>query len=109
MAYMEFPLDSGGKVILEMQEGPGALPVSALQDHVEEALASFEASLRSIQEIVARIGAKLRDAVPEKPAEVEVTFGIKAAAEMKALVVAKAGGEANFTVRMKWKNPPAGA
>jgi len=37
------------------------------------------------------------------PEEVEVSFGLKASTELNGFVVAKVGGEANFSVKMVWK------
>lgn len=40
----------------------------------------------------------------QPPDEVKVTFGLKIAGEVNALAVAKAGGDATSTVKMRWKN-----
>lgn len=102
MAYVQFPLENGGTVLLESDEGSGLMPVSALTDRAVQAASVFDASLDSIRSMAATLITRLRDGLPESPREIELTFGIKASAEMSALVVAKAGGEANFTVKLKW-------
>src|SRR5262245_5287606 len=102
MAYVKFSLDGGGTVLLESDEALGALPVSALGDRATQAVSALEASLDSIRSLAASMMSRLHEDLPNPPQEVELTFGIKASAEMNALVVAKAGGEANFTVKLKW-------
>lgn len=39
-----------------------------------------------------------------KPDEIEVQFGIKAAGEIGGFAIAKIGAEANYTVKMVWRN-----
>ena|SRR5579863_4347971 len=101
MAFFEVPLDHG-TAILETEDLPGARPVSAVGDTAGQALRSIESSLASIEELASRITSRLRSALPEGPNEIELTFGIKASAELNALVVAKAQGEANYSVKLKW-------
>ena len=57
MAYLEFSTENGGSVVLETEEAPGALPVSALSDGVGHALTSIQSSFESIQEMANKIGA----------------------------------------------------
>ena len=102
MAYVKFSLQNGGTVLLESDDAPGALPVSALGDRAVETASALEAALDGIRSLAASMTTRLREGLPQPPREIELTFGIKASAEMNALVVAKAGGEANFTVKLKW-------
>ena len=44
----------------------------------------------------------IRD-LPDPPSEVEVTFGLKATVEAGNVAVGKAGGEANYNVKLTWK------
>lgn len=102
MGYLKFPLDNGEVVFLESEEIAGARPVSVLGDRAEQAAALLESSLDSIRSVASRVIEHLQQGMPARPQEIELTFGIKASAELNTLVVAKAGGEANFTVKLKW-------
>jgi hypothetical protein len=42
--------------------------------------------------------------LPSAPTGLEVTFGVKLSTELGAFV-AKASGEANFTVKLTWSKP----
>jgi hypothetical protein len=108
MAYVEINLEHGAAII-ETEDRPGAQPISVLGESAGRALGAVEASLESIQELATRITRRLGAAIPDGPAEIELTFGIKASAELNALIVAKAQGEANYTVRLKWIRPKAPA
>jgi hypothetical protein len=44
----------------------------------------------------------LREGFVEEPAEIGVSFGLKASAELGNLVVARTGVEANFNVNLRW-------
>ena len=44
--------------------------------------------------------------IEHPPQEVEVSFGLKASGEVNGFVIAKTGGEANFSVKMVWKASP---
>lgn len=102
-------MDGGAQVIFET-DGPalptaGPEPVSRLSDAIGAARCSFDSSLESIKQAANAVVATLRDAAPNTPDEVELTFGIKALAEIQGFAIAKASGEANFTVKLKWVTP----
>ena len=101
MAYLEIPSDTG-IAIIETEDLPGAQPVSALGERARQLLSGAESSLASIEELAGRITSKLGAALPDGPSEIELTFGIKASAELNAFIVAKAQGEANYCVKLKW-------
>lgn len=101
MAFLEVPLENG-TAIIETEDLPGARPISALGDSAGRTMNAVESSLASMEELATRIASRLGAALPEGPDEIELTFGIKASAELNALIVAKAQGEANFTVKLKW-------
>jgi len=101
MSYFNVPLDRG-TVVIETDELPGARPISAVGDSTTNALHSIESSLASIEELARRITSSLRAAMSDGPDEIELTFGIKASAELNAFIVAKAQGEANYCLKLKW-------
>ena len=45
------------------------------------------------------------DALEKPPAEMEITFGLKATGEVGNLAVGKIAGESNYQVKMVWRCP----
>jgi NTP-dependent ternary system trypsin peptidase co-occuring protein len=104
--FVVYQLEGKGSLLVETDDLPGGAagpqPVSRLGDAVDLVGRSLDSSLDSISSFAAAVLAKLRSSVPDPPKEIELTFGLKALGEVQAFAVAKASGEANCTVRMKW-------
>jgi hypothetical protein len=101
---VEFPLEEGGSVFVEAEADslrgevtrgmrPGELAGEAGQ--------TLEAALARVQPAAVAIVDRLR-ALADAPEEIEVEFGITLSAEVGAFV-AKASGDANFRVSLRWK------
>lgn len=78
---------------------------AGLEDKVEEVIYSLQMKFEDALDVVhysAKAFAKKVKNLPETPDEMELTFGLKATGE-GALVVAKAGVEANFNIKLVWK------
>jgi hypothetical protein len=79
------------------------------RDHAGGAVAvaqsGFEQAVR--QAVSLNVGAFLAaaDALEKPPAEIEITFGLKATGEVGNLAVGKIAGESNYQVKMVWKRP----
>lgn len=104
--YVAFTAAAGGNVLVEVDDDAASgiekagLRGSAADGAVARAEATFEQAVASA---VTRSVAALSEAVSalsHAPAEVELTFGLKATGEIGNVAIAKAGGEANFTVRL---------
>ncbi|WP_420127737.1 CU044_2847 family protein [Longimicrobium sp.] len=109
MPYMRFVLNDGTEVEMETDAEPmvrhrstmrGGTPVAGAQR-------SFQEALGAVKQTVATAIVELRDAFPDRPDELEIEFGIKASMEANGLILAKAAGEASFTVKALWKKPEA--
>lgn len=112
--YIRYPIASRDEadphacVIVEVVETsatPGGVSQKAgLQPRelVRQAEESLTDALKVIQHTANEIVTALQKTTPT-PKAMEVEFGVKAVAELKAFVVAMAGGEATFTVRMTWE------
>lgn len=75
----------------------------AAGEAVARAQTGFEEAVKSA---VGRSVSALADAVGSLPlatTEVELAFALKATGEVGNLAIAKAGGEANFSVRLTWR------
>lgn len=113
--YLEFETNDGGQILIEVDRvdvaSPSGVQKAGLRDRRAEgtlvrAQAGFEEVLRAA---VDRSVSALADAIgslEQVPAEVELTFGLKATGEIGNIAIAKAGGEANFTVRLSWRPEP---
>ncbi len=99
---VEFPLEEGGTILVEveMPEGAGMVP-AARGEVVQRAQQTFEAALEKVRPAAQAIIKKLR-ALHDPPDEIEVEFGLKMSAETGA-VIAAAGVEANYKVTLTWK------
>jgi len=105
---VEFPLEDGGTILVEVDvpEEPGMVPAARGGEVVQRAQQSFEAALEKIRPAAQAIIAKLR-ALHDPPDEIEVEFGLKMNAEAGA-VVAAAGVEANYKVTLTWRREEKG-
>jgi hypothetical protein len=63
----------------------------------------FDAAMATIREAAESMAQGLIQ-LPSAPTGLEVTFGVKLSTELGAFV-AKASGEANFTVKLTWSKP----
>ncbi len=63
----------------------------------------FAKSLAAIKSTVADVATELLN-LPSAPETIELTFGVKLSTEAGA-ILAKAGGEANFEVKLGWSRP----
>jgi hypothetical protein len=65
----------------------------------------------SLGRVLGKVGPAVRDIVSELrakadfPAEVEVEFTVKVAADSN-VIIARAGGEAHFRIALRWSSPP---
>lgn len=110
--YVEFPTEAGGLMLVEVDAAELAIAAGVEKAGLRErraagdvgrAAAKFEDAVSSAVGRSAAALAAAVDSLAERPSEIELTFGLKATGEVGNLAVAKAGGEANFTVRLAWK------
>lgn len=100
--YVEFTLEDGTRILIESKE-EGGLVQAGIGDKVREAgeefLLGVQRASKSAQMVLQQV---LKDNSPD---EVELTFGLKASAEFKTLVIADAGIEASYSLKLTWKKP----
>ncbi|HEU4885169.1 MAG TPA: CU044_2847 family protein [Longimicrobium sp.] len=110
MPYMRFVLDDGTEVEMETDTEPTGLdsrPTMRGGGPVAGAQRSFQEAMGAIKKTIGSTIVELRDAFPDRPDELEIEFGIKASMEANGLILAKAAGEASFTVKALWKKSGA--
>jgi hypothetical protein len=99
-----FPMKNGSTIVVEVDEPEsegGVVRAARPGEIVETARQTFEDAVARIQPAAEAIIGRLRE-LAEPPDEAEVGFGIKLSANAGA-IFAWGGGEANFTVTLKWK------
>ena len=96
MSFVEVQTPSG-PVYIEVDEYSGRIQ-AASGEVIQE---RFQQSLNSLKAYTAQVLADLNEFSPD---EVEVSFGIKAGVEANTIMfgLAKASGEASYTVTLKW-------
>ena len=109
--FVEFTLESGGTVLVQVEDGTAAGGYGAGEitrgwgDRDErvvlQAQQSFEQAVGRVQPAVQALVGRLRS-VAESPEEITVDFGIELSAEVGAFV-AGASSTGNFTVSMTWR------
>lgn len=114
--YIQFRTEDGDPILVEVEEAEASqlgIVRAGLGERIGEtvvqARATFEEGLEIVRRHAAAFIQKLRG-LSDPPDEMEVTFGLKATGELGNFAVAKAGAEASYTVKLKWKRAegPAG-
>ncbi len=72
---------------------------------VAVAQSGFEQAVRRAVSLNVRAFLAAADALETPPAEMEITFGLKATGEVGNLAVGKVAGESNYQVKMVWRRP----
>src|SRR5205085_2989244 len=94
---VEFPLEEGGSIVVEIDEPEtGGTVRAGREDKIEQARETFEGALNKVLPVTKTVVEKLRG-MTSRPNEIEVTFGVKLSTVAGA-VIASASAEANFGV-----------
>jgi hypothetical protein len=106
---VEFQLDQGGSVLVEVDE-PSAGPVTRGRGRdgsalVEEANKTFEDATAAVTPAARSLIARLRS-IDNPPDEVGIVFGVQLSAQTGAFI-ASVAAQANFTVSMTWRRDSA--
>ena len=98
---VEFPLEEGGSIIVEVDETETSGTARAARgDTLAKARETLEDGLDKVLPAAKSVIEKLQS-LDNKPDEIEVTFGIKLNTSLGA-VIASATAEANFDVTLRW-------
>jgi len=102
---VEFGLGSGRSVYVEVGEAEpdGMERVGRRERTLQAVKSSFEDALGGVRD-AAESAIEQFQGMPSRPAEVEITFGVKFDARAGA-VIAETGVEGNFQVTVRWKRP----
>ena len=107
---VEFPLDQGGGVLIEVDESPAGPVTRGLgkdpSSLVEEANKTFEDATAAVTPAARSLIARLRS-IDDALDEVNIQFGLQLSAQTGAFI-ASVAGQANFTVSLTWRRGTAG-
>lgn len=104
MATVVTLIDSDGKPIKFLVDGVprGTSGMKAAGKDSSEVEESFSAYFDPVRRLADQLAEKISQ-VEHKPSEVEVTVGVKLTTEA-GVIFAKAGADAEMTVKLVWKN-----
>lgn len=116
-AYIEVPSAHGSKLIIEAESAPISIgtddaalagKVSGIADAAKRVTAGateiFENALKAVTLAHAEAFQAALGAISSPPSEATLEFGLKISAELGAVVVSKVATEANYTIKLTWKD-----
>lgn len=101
---VKFPLEGGGTVMVEVEDGPGRQTMRGGRRGPTELA---ETAGETLESVLGRVGPAMHGIVEKlrsgggRPDEVELEFGVKLSTDAN-VIIARAGGEANFRVTLRW-------
>lgn len=102
-----FNIDENAPVLVEFEYRPGASEVAlSAEDIAKRSAEAMDSAMNTIHNVARRVITTV-DALPHRPTQIEVEFGIKLAAEAGALVT-KTGVDATLNVRLTLQRETAG-
>jgi hypothetical protein len=106
---VEFPLDHGGSVLIEIDEPPAGLTTRGLgkdrSSVIEEADKTFEEATAAVTPAARSLITRLRS-IEDPPDEVTIEFGVQLSAQTGAFIASVAAA-ANFRVSLIWRRQDA--
>jgi Trypsin-co-occurring domain 1 len=103
--FIEFPLEDGGTVVVEVDEPEGERgsrrAARGTQEEPEKAPQTFEQALSKIRPATEKVITTLGSLI-QKPDEIEMEFGFSLSAEA-GVIIASASTQANYKVTLRWK------
>ena len=106
--YIQFEAGQDKSLLVEIgrEEEPGMIK-AGLGDKVRDAVVAAGTSMHDALVHVIQANARLfidaAQGLERPPTEMELSFALKATGEIGSFAVAKAGGEANYSVRFLWQ------
>jgi len=98
---VEFPLEEGGSIVVEIDEPESGGTIRAgREETIEKARETFEEALHRVLPAATSVVEKLRSMM-SRPDAIEVNFGINLSTRAGAFI-ASAAAEANFGVTVRW-------
>jgi Trypsin-co-occurring domain 1 len=100
LELVRFPLEVGGSLLVEVEPEPGLRRAARPGEMLREASASLERALHQVRDAASAAMEQFL-AMPRRPDELEIKFGLKLDAQAGA-VIARTGLQGQFEVKLKW-------
>src|SRR6266566_3385114 len=98
---VEFPLEEGGSIVVEVDEPEtGGTVRAGREDKIEKARETFEDALNKVLPVTKTVVEKVRG-MASHPNEIEITFGVNLST-IAGAVIASASAAVNFGVTVRW-------
>ena len=108
--YIQFGESDDQRILVEvdaLETEEEGIVRAGLRDKIQDSVATAQSSLQAaLGQIISTNAHALLAAVADldsRPTQMELTFGVKATRELGNFTVAKAGAEANYTIRLVWQ------
>ncbi len=111
MTVVEFPVDGGGGVLVQVTQGAPSGVVTrgiGVTQTVEKVEQTFDKALGTIQAVANGVLEQL-SGMGRRPDEVHLEFGLEFTANAGTALLVAAGGGAHLQVEMTWKAVPSPA
>jgi Trypsin-co-occurring domain 1 len=106
---VEFPLDQGGTILVEVDEPPGGPTMRGIgrgtDALVDQADRTFEQATAAVTPAARSLIAQIRS-IENPPDEIGIEFGVQLSAETGAFI-ASVSAEASFRMHMTWRSQAA--
>jgi hypothetical protein len=105
MPYLTFELEDGTKVNIEASDmqknAPGLIP-SGRGESADKAPIPFGPQVAGVKKMAAALVKEFREGQGDQPSDVDISFGMKASGELGGFLISRTGGEAVFSVTLRW-------
>jgi hypothetical protein len=98
--YIEYPLEDGSTILVEVEERGGVVRASNKPGESIPSQKGFKAAFASVRSSIKEVMAEFDDLHVE---EAEIKFGLKSIGEAGIFAIGKVGGEMNYEVTLKWR------
>ena len=98
--YVEYLLDDGQSILIEIEEAGGVVRASKSKDEPISSKKKFGEALTNMRSSIKELVKELDELKVE---EAEIKFGIKSTGEAGIFAIGKVGGEINYKITLKWK------
>ena len=108
--FIEFKTADGADVLVEVDEKelPAGIARAGLKDMagtvVSQAQQFFEQAIKNVLRLNVETFYGAIQELPHPPTDVEISFGLKATGELNNFAIGKLGADANYTIKLNWRN-----
>jgi len=102
---IQFPLDCGSSVLVEVAPPPGVSRVGRHDTVLQDARLSFEKALTGVRDAASAALGQFQS-MGHRPDQIEITFGVKLDAKLGA-IIAETGVQGALEIKLTWRRGDA--